>query len=313
MKLLPVLLLLGLATPLLAQKAVPVIALKPDPPIAVDGNLEEWASVPGAIVVNAAAHVTFNASSWKDANDLSAVAHLAWRSEGLYLAVDVTDDLVLQTQRDERIYQGDHIEWFLDFAPDAEPARNTFGKGPVPVRLQPPGTPSAPATRWWTSSPRSTPNQPKGSGVSAIKYAAVRTTRGWAMEACVPWTLVGVSNPAVNMLLTTEVALSDTDSSEPAQESYMTLGTERWEYGTPATAPDGAGRCGRQGDASRRRPSRSRTRSSSSRGETAEVPVPAVWGAKGQGRLPVLQGTGALRQARRLQPGAADLAQWYLP
>jgi hypothetical protein len=47
MKLLPVLVLLVLSASLAAQEAVPVVPLKPDPPIAVDGNLDEWASIPG--------------------------------------------------------------------------------------------------------------------------------------------------------------------------------------------------------------------------------------------------------------------------
>ena len=50
--------------------------------------------------------------------------------EGLYLAADVTDDRVVQTQRRGLdLWKGDHIELYLDAAPELEPQRHTFGPG----------------------------------------------------------------------------------------------------------------------------------------------------------------------------------------
>lgn len=229
MRLLPLLVLLALMTPLFAQDAMTVIPLKPDPPIAIDGNLEEWVSVPGAITVNTAAHVTYHASTWQGPDDLSATIRLAWRNEGLYLAADITDDVVLQTQRDEKLYQGDHVEWFLDLAPDSEPERTSFGKGQFQFAFSP-GNFKHTGDPLVDIKPEVYAYKPQGLNVSSVKYAAIKTARGWTMEAFVPWSLLGVSAPAANLPLTTEVALSDTDSNEPAQESYMTLGTTPWQY-----------------------------------------------------------------------------------
>lgn len=227
----PALLLLSLTCSLAwAQAPLLVVPHKPDPPIAVDGNLAEWAVVPNALEVRGKGHVTWNVLTWQGPDDLGATVRLAWRGEGLYLAADVTDDVLLQQQRDEKLYQGDHLEWFLDLAPDVEPGRHTFGKGQFQFAFSPgnfrtTGDPIADIR------PEVYCYQPKGADVSSLKFAALRTPHGWTMEALVPWAVLGVRDPAPNLPLNLEVALSDCDSSEPAQESYMTLGTAEWAYG----------------------------------------------------------------------------------
>jgi hypothetical protein len=228
-----------------AQDSLIVIPHKPDPPIAVDGNLSEWVTVPNAIEVRGKEHVTYNASTWKGPEDLGATIHLAWRSEGLYLAADVTDDILLQQGRDEKVYQGDHLEWFIDLAPDVEPTRTTFGKGQFQFALSP-GNFKTTGDPLVDIKPEAYCYQPKGLDTSTVKLAAVRTPRGWIIEALVPFALMGFSAPAQNVPLATEVALSDCDSTEPAQETYMTIATRPWHYGRlsmlPAVLGDVAGK-----------------------------------------------------------------------
>ncbi|MCE5240342.1 hypothetical protein LLH23_17900 [bacterium] len=225
----PLALLALLACGLAAAQDLVVIPLKPDPPIAVDGNLDEWAGVPNALEVRGKEHATHNATTWIGPDDLGATLHLAWRQEGLYLAAEVTDDVVLQQQRDEKLYQGDHIEWFIDLAPDAEPGRGTFGKGQFQLAFSP-GNFKRTGDLLVDIKPEVYCYQPKGLDVSSVKFAAVQTPRGWTMEALAPFALLGLSGPAANVPLSVQVAISDCDSTEPAQETYMTVSTTPWVY-----------------------------------------------------------------------------------
>ncbi len=239
------LILASLSCSLATAQDLLVIPLKPDPPIAVDGNLEEWAGVPNAIEVRAKAHATWNAATWKGPDDLGATLHLAWRQEGLYLAADVTDDVVLQQQRDEKLYQGDHIEWFIDVAPDLDPARTTFGQGQFQFAFSP-GNFRTTGDPLVDLKPEVYCYQPKGMAVTTVKFAAVKTPRGWTMEALLPFALLSFSAPAANLPLSTQIAISDCDSTEPAQETYMTISTKPWLYSrlslVPAVLGDVAGK-----------------------------------------------------------------------
>lgn len=219
-------LLLGLHAQV--QEPVRVIPLKPDPPIAVDGNLDEWATVPGAIEVRGKEHATHNDSTWRGPEDLGATVRLAWRNEGLFLAADITDDLVLQMQRDEKLYQGDHVEWFIDVTPDSEPTRSSFGKGQFQFAFSP-GNFKTTGDPLVDIKPEMYCYKPKGMAMTGVKYTALRTPTGWLMEAMVPFSLLGIT-PAANLPLGCEVAISDSDSTEPAQETYMTIGTKPWVY-----------------------------------------------------------------------------------
>ena len=60
-----------------------VIAYKGDPPIVVDGVLDDWENVPNAIHLRDKAQVTFQPHYWTGPDDLSGTVHLAWRRGGL--------------------------------------------------------------------------------------------------------------------------------------------------------------------------------------------------------------------------------------
>ncbi|NOX53816.1 MAG: hypothetical protein GXP27_05145, partial [Planctomycetes bacterium] len=69
-----------------------------------------------------------------------------------------------------------------------------------------------------------------GTAAQAVKIAARKTETGWAIEAAVPWSVLGVAQPREGMPLRFEIGLSDTDSPEPRQESLMTTSTARWAH-----------------------------------------------------------------------------------
>lgn len=125
----PAILVLLLGLCLTASSAPPEtvgIPLKPDPPIAVDGNLGDWERVPNARGISAPEQAVWGANSWTGPADLQGTVRLAWRQEYLFIAAEVVDDTIHQTQRGANIWRGDHIELYLDAAPDLDPGRETL-------------------------------------------------------------------------------------------------------------------------------------------------------------------------------------------
>ena len=72
-----------------------VIPYDADPPIQIDGALEDWDDVPNPLVLNRSEQVTYRPQTWTGPGDLSGTVRLAWR-EGLCIAAEVTDDVAQQ-------------------------------------------------------------------------------------------------------------------------------------------------------------------------------------------------------------------------
>jgi hypothetical protein len=203
------------------------IPLKPDPPPAMDGQLNEWLNRPGMLVVDRREQATWGNSNWKSSADLSARVWLAWRSDMLYLAASVSDDHLRQTQRGEGIWRGDHVMLFLDTAPEDEPERDSFGRGQLQIALSPgnflhsgdPGLDCPPEVVCY---------HPSGTHLDTAVIAATQTPQGYDLEAAISWSLLGVNAPVDGTALRFEVAVSDTDGAEPRQEKLMTSSTAAW-------------------------------------------------------------------------------------
>lgn len=214
------------------DEPVSAIPLKPDPPFAIDGNLGDWADVPGAIEVRSPEQVVWGSGAWTGPEDLGGTVRLAWRQEFLFVAVEVTDDQLRQNQRGDSLWKGDHIELYIDAQPDLEPERTAFGQGQFHIAMSPgnfrrTGDPLADCV------PEVYCYRPEKSAVEGALAGAVPTPSGWALEAALPWAFLGVGAPAPGLALRVEVAISDTDSLEPRQESLMTTSTARWEHTRP--------------------------------------------------------------------------------
>ena len=82
------------AVPCSGDQSLLGIALKPDPPFAIDGDLGEWNNVPNPIAFTKAEQVVWGPGTWESSEDLSGTAHIAWRQEHLFVAVSVVDDVV---------------------------------------------------------------------------------------------------------------------------------------------------------------------------------------------------------------------------
>ena len=203
------------------------IPLKPDPPLAIDGQLDDWNMVPGQSVLDSGAHVTYGKDKWKNARDLSANVQLAWRPEGLFVAVAVTDDTFRQTQRGMNLWKGDHVELYLDTAPGSDPEQKIFGKRQFLIGLSP-GNFSHTGDALIDIKPEAYLFLPAGVRAEGIQVASQQTAGGYTIEASIPWKIFDFK-PQVGLPVALEVAVSDTDSQEASQGKMLTLGTATWQ------------------------------------------------------------------------------------
>jgi hypothetical protein len=203
------------------------IPLKPDPPLTIDGDLSDWTTVPDAITLNTKQHVTVGGANWKGADDLSATVHLAWRQETLYVAADVTDNVLRQTQRGANLWKGDHIELYLDTAPGFNADKTVFGPRQFQIGLSP-GNFSHIGDALTDIPPEGYAFLPAGTVAKDVAVASRKTANGYTIEAAIPWTNFNFK-PQVGLPLAVEVAVSDTDGVEAAQGKFLTIGTAAWQ------------------------------------------------------------------------------------
>jgi hypothetical protein len=223
-------------TPVAALGGVPFpgVPYKPDPPPAIDGQLDDWSAVPGATAITRREQAVYGAPAWRSPQDLSGKVWLAWRDDFLYLAADVTDDRLVQRGRGQALWKGDHVELYLDLAPDRDAQRNTFGAGQVhlgfsPGSLEKTGDPLADAP------PEATVFAPEGTQAKGVQVAAQKTITGYTLEAAIPWPLLArlagmPFRPVAGAALNYEIGLSDCDGPEPAQEKLMTVLAAPWRH-----------------------------------------------------------------------------------
>lgn len=225
--LLPVLLaaLFALSATAVDQHGIP---LKPDPPFAIDGILGDWAAVPNTIAIDQPAQAVFGAGAWTGLADLSGTFWLAWREDHLYLAAEVRDETIAQSQRGQGLWQGDHVELYIDAIPNAEPDRAVFGAGQFQIALSP-GNFGSSGDPLADTAPEVFCYNPLGHTLDGALVASSQTADGWILEAAIPWRALGLT-PSAGLPLGVEVGLSDTDAMEARQDTLMTSGTAAWEH-----------------------------------------------------------------------------------
>ncbi|MDE0959451.1 MAG: PQQ-binding-like beta-propeller repeat protein [Planctomycetota bacterium] len=89
------------------------------PPL-IDGSLEEPWNAQAGLPIDRPRHVRSLQGPgeplvpWQDRADLSGRIFLGWSTEGLHLAVDIDDDIVIAHQRDSKYWIGDSLVLILD-------------------------------------------------------------------------------------------------------------------------------------------------------------------------------------------------------
>jgi len=161
--------------------------------------------------------VTFNKAKWKGEDDLSGTLWFYWDENYLYVAAEVIDDKFVQDQSGDKIWYGDHLEFFLDpkYAPNV---KGHFTDEQFHIGFSP-GNLSKTGDALFDIPPEVSIANPAGMSAEGIRLATVRTEKGYNLEASIPWKLLKVK-PKQGMLLGADLCISDTDN--PGMQEKMT-------------------------------------------------------------------------------------------
>jgi hypothetical protein len=81
--------------------------------IKIDGSLKGW-DISRPYIIDKKVNVVHGGFAWGGPQDLSVKTYSAWDEDNLYFAFDITDDKIVQEKTKHDIWEGDHIEMWLD-------------------------------------------------------------------------------------------------------------------------------------------------------------------------------------------------------
>ena len=197
-------------------------------PITVDGSLSEWANV-SWISIEKSSQVVYGAGAWNGPRDLSCRVALQWQPDALLMAVDVVDNQVIQERRGADMWEGDHLEVWVDadLMADYNEAVNSsddFQWGFSPGNFN--GL--APEVHVWVPSvdPRD---------LKAVQIAAQKTPSGYALEVRLPASAMRSQGKfKAGYRLGLMVDGSDCDDTQHPQKCMLSTSPQR-QWGDPTT------------------------------------------------------------------------------
>ncbi len=188
----------------------------------IDGNLDEWGTIPPFT----AAHIVAQKSSWDGSMDVESRWRVGWDDQNLYLAVAVTDNVHVQTREPKFAYLGDSLELQFDANVQAD-----YGPGVNSDDYQyiiSPGNFAdlSPGSYRFRGDAQGVMNDFVGSGT---QVAALKTTEGYNVELAIPWSDLGVQ-PTANLVLGAAFSINDLDTPGTAVQELMLshISTRRW-------------------------------------------------------------------------------------
>jgi hypothetical protein len=209
------------ATVTLASGAVPtpaitgenVEAIRLSGPPAIDGILSDWADLP----TYESTYLVFNDETWDGSDDIRAAWRFGWDEENLYVAIQVADDIHVQTERGNNIFKGDGVSIQLDtqiesdYGPRLSPDDFQINLSPGDFGTNPPA-----AFRFRADNSGNLIDM-VGHG---IQVAALPSTTGYALEAAIPWSNLGI-NPESDLQLGIALNVNDNDTPGTAVQEVM--------------------------------------------------------------------------------------------
>lgn len=207
----------------LARSGGPLIsAARRDAPT-LDGDLSDWPALVDVIDKGA-----FGGDQWTGSGDATAVYATGWDANNLYLAVRVSDDVFVQTQRGETLFRGDSLELLLDADLAGDFNSTALSGDDFQLGLSPGNFEGVNADSWlWF--PAGSAGTPGGVGLGAR-----RTASGYDLEAGIAWSLFGVT-PTAGTRVGFLLSLNDNDSPSTAQQQAMVSSTAGRRLTNPGT------------------------------------------------------------------------------
>lgn len=179
----------------------------------IDGNLDEWASVPPF----ESSYLVYSVNGWDGTDDVSATWRLGWDSDHLFVAVQVEDNMHVQTQTGNKIFKGDSISLQIDsdlegdFGPELSPDDYQVNLSPgdfagiAPSAFRFRGTSSGGAV------------DASGHGIAV---SVQQTGQGYNLEAAIPWQDIGIT-PAAGLVIGAAFNVNDNDTPGTAVQEVM--------------------------------------------------------------------------------------------
>lgn len=189
-----------------AQVKPPVEIPKATKAINIDGNLEEYQNLKPSIKMDNESYEKLGYNPWDGIEDLSADIYLLWDDENLYVAAKVVDDVpFLNNQEANEIWDGDCFEVVLGMDETADPERPIYGKGDYQIGLSPGNNKDIKPSEWvWH----------RDDYAGGIVVASMSAEGGYAIEAKIPFQVLGGFKPEPGKKLDLDVAIDDADKNK---------------------------------------------------------------------------------------------------
>lgn len=177
---------------------------------------------------------------WNGKEDLSADLFFLWDDENLYVAGHITDDVPFANSKEAGdIWDGDCIEITLGMDENADPERPYFGKADYQIGLSPGNNKDVKPSDWiWR----------RDDYTGGIEVTSKPIDGGYAIEAKIPFTVLGGYKPSVGKKIGLDIAVDDGDKDK-REIQFVWSGTKNFyvepgDWGTAVLAgPQTACRC----------------------------------------------------------------------
>ncbi len=181
--------------------------------VVIDGDLGEWGDVP----VTEANALVYSAAGWDGSDDVRGLWRLGWDDNYLFIAVQVEDDLHIQTQTGNQIFRGDSVSLQIDSDLDGD-----FGpqlsEDDYQINLSPGDFAGIPPSAFRFQGTR------EGGMVDApghgIRVAALQVEAGYQLEAAIPWQDIGLA-PEAGLVVGLALNVNDNDTVGTAVQEVM--------------------------------------------------------------------------------------------